>query len=129
MLSRNIHCLSEAYLNGESADENRRGGRFNLVNVKSQFGDVLDLSHCGALIVKGRLQRVPKLANFPLTIGYEDIRVTVTAKLVRKSKVKGIGTLLGLELIVVSPEQREAIRDITRRSRRWEVMPISQDAA
>lgn len=129
MLSRNIHLLSNDTIAGLAGHENRRGGRFGMVDVKSDLGRVLDLSHCGALVVKRRFQRLPVLATFPITIRHKDLQVVLEARLARKQQVKGIGTVMGLELLRVTDAKREVIKEIIMRCRHWNVLPEQQDAA
>lgn len=129
MLSRNIHKLSELKIAGLETEELRRGGRFSMVGTRSDLGKVLDLSHCGALIIKKRFRRTPVLATFPIQICHEDIRVTVMARLARKQHISGIGKVLGLEFLEVTKDQRDKLKEIIQRSRRWNVLPEGQDAA
>lgn len=97
--------------------------------MHTALGHVLDLSHCGALVLKKRFRKAPALATFPLEIKYEELSVTVTARVARQSKQAGIGQLLGLEFIDVTEQQRDGIKDIIRDSRSWEVLPGGNDRA
>lgn len=126
MLSRNIHHFNQAFLISQEA-EHRRGGRFRTSSVTSGLGRVLDLSNCGALVLKKRFAKVPVLATFALTIRYEACKVTMNARIARQSKQRGIGTLLGLEFLDVTEEQVDALRDIIRNSRDWEVITLRSD--
>ena len=129
MLSRHFYKLGEMAAEGEQREELRRGGRFSTVATQSELGKVLDLSHCGALIAKRWFCRTPVLATFPVEITHDDISITMTARLARKQRIKGIGLVLGLEFLDVTSEQRDQLKEIIHRSRRWNVLPEWEDAA
>ncbi|MFI4860337.1 MAG: PilZ domain-containing protein [Phycisphaerales bacterium JB063] len=115
-LSLNIHKLTDAYMNGESASEElRRGGRMPMVGVKSNLGPVLDLSFCGVLIRRSwwrsTLRQKQRLI---VVIKFDGVRVAVKARVARKAKKRGIGWVYGLEFTNVSPEQRDKIMHVAR---------------
>lgn len=122
MLSRNIHLLSTQMLEGIREEENRRGGRFGMVGVKSDLGRVIDLSHCGALIEKKRFKRVPPLAQFHFTLWHRDVKATLMARLIRKQTVKGIGVVMGVEFLEVSAVQRDVLKQIVTNCRHWDAL-------
>lgn len=133
MISKNIHHFNKAFASAQ-VDEHRKGGRFRTSSVMSGLGRVLDLSHCGAMVVKRRFCKVPAVGRFDLTLRFEELHVTVTARVARQSKQRGFGHLLGLEFLDVTESQREAIKEIIRDSRCWETLPFmsgnaDQDAA
>jgi len=121
MISSNIHHFHRAFLNRDDK-ELRRGGRFRTTSVRSSLGQVLDLSHCGAMVLKKRLCKAPKRGPFPVEIRYDDMRVVVQARLARQSKQRGIGHMLGLEFVEMTDEQRAVVQDIIRGSRCWETV-------
>lgn len=121
--------MSSETLAGQEMPENRRGGRFGLVEVSSDLGRVLDLSHCGAMVAKRWFKRVPKMQTFALMIRHKDIRLAVHARLARRQKVRGLGVVLGLEFLDVTPDQREKIKEIIRCCRHWNVIQDEREAA
>jgi hypothetical protein len=128
MLSNNINHFDKAFKQTQQ-EENRKGGRFPTANVWSGLGDVLDLSSSGALIIKRRFVRVPSEETFVIELKYEEISVVVSAQLVRRFKKKGIGTLVAIEFLDVTDEQREVIREIVRNSRSWRLFDFSEAEA
>ena len=129
MFSGNLQHLCQALASENGADESRRGGRFGLVGARSDLGAVMDLSHCGALIHKRRFCRAPVMATFPVTIQHEKLRLVVNARVARKQRVPGIGVVLGLEFLEITPMQRETIKEIITCCRHWSVLPGSSEAA
>lgn len=128
MLSNNINHFDKAFEQSQ-LDENRKGGRFPTTSVWSSLGEVLDLSSCGALILKRRFRKIPKDETFGLRIRYEEIKLTLTARIVRKSKKRGIGQLIAVEFVGVSEEQLEGLLDIVRNSRNWRLFDLAESEA
>ncbi|MEM6258527.1 MAG: hypothetical protein AAF711_08240 [Planctomycetota bacterium] len=124
MLSNNINHYDKAFQISEEK-ENRKGGRFSTSSVFSNMGEVLDLSSCGALIIKRRFKKVPQEAVFIVEIKYEEIRAVLNARLARQFKKRGIGQLLAVEFVDVTEEQRDVIRDIVRNSRSWRLFDFT----
>lgn len=127
MISRNLFHFNKAF-HQQDVEENRRGGRFPTSCVESTLGRVIDLSHCGAMVLKRRFRKLPDTEEFVIRLRYAEFEVLVDARIVRQSKQKGVGLLLGLEFINVTDEQREAIKEIIRDSRSWEALPLSGSA-
>ena len=128
MLSSNINHFDKAFHEAQR-EEHRKGGRFPTTSVYSTFGEVLDLSSGGALILKRRLRGVPKQQTFAIEIRYEEIKVAVQARVVREGKKKGIGHLIAIEFLEVSEVKQELIRDIVRNSRSWRLFDFTESNA
>lgn len=128
MLSSNINHLEKAFQSTET-EEHRKGGRFPTSSVRSSIGEVLDLSSCGALIIKRRFRKAPTEDVFGIEIKYEEIKATVNARVVRVVKKRGIGHLIAVEFVEMTDEQREAIRDVVRNSRNWRLFDFTETAA
>lgn len=129
MLSNNINHFDKAFEQAQQ-EEHRKGGRFATMSVRSSLGEVLDLSSGGALIIKRKFRSVPKDKTFALQIKFEEIKASVTARVVRKTKKRGIGQLVAVEFVDTSEEQLEALRDIVRNSRNWRLFDFTEaDAA
>ncbi|MGB0767338.1 MAG: PilZ domain-containing protein [Phycisphaeraceae bacterium] len=123
MPHRNINYFSKAFAKSQE-DEHRKGGRFGASGVKTSLGRVVDLSHCGASIIKRRWHAVPD-DTFELQVRFAELSVSLQARVVRQTKERGLGTILGLEFVDVADAQREAIKEIIRNSRCWEVFDQS----
>lgn len=129
MLSNNINHFEKAFEQAQQ-EEKRKGGRFPTTSVWSGLGEVLDLSSGGALIIKRRFRSVPKAETFTLQIKFAEIVASVTARVVRQTKKRGIGKLVAVEFVDTSEEQLEALRDIVRNSRNWRLFDFTDaDAA
>lgn len=129
-LSLNIHKLTDAYMNGERAEEHRKGGRLPMVGVKSSLGPVLDLSPGGVLISRSRWRSVLRIdQRLVVVIKFDGNRVALKARVVRKEKKRGIGRIYGLEFQNVSPEQHKQIMHVGRSCFRKESLPGQKDAA
>jgi len=129
-LSLNIHKLTDAYMSGERADENRKGGRLPMVGVKSSLGPVLDLSPGGVLVSRSRWRGGLRInQRMVVVVKFDGYRVAVKARVARKEKKRGIGRVYGLEFLNVSPEQHEKIMHVARSCYRKQSMPGQKDAA
>ena len=128
MLSNNINHFDKAF-NQTQQEEHRKGGRFPTMSVHTNLGEVLDLSSGGALIIKRWWRKVPSAETFTVEITYNEIRVTVQARLVREAKKKGIGHLIAIEFMDPTEKQVEVIRDIVRNSRSWRLFDFSESDA
>ena len=128
MLSANINHYDKAF-NQSEGKENRKGGRFPTASVSSNLGEVLDLSSCGALIIKKRFRRVPSSETFTMQIKYEEIKAVVAARLVRQTKKRGIGHLVAVEFVDITENQREAVKEIVRNSRSWRLFDFNESEA
>ena len=128
-LSLNIHKLTDAYMNGERAEELRKGGRLPMVGVKSNLGPVLDLSPGGVLVSRSWWRSVRRTdQRLVVVIKFDDHRVALKARVARKEKKRGIGRVYGLEFLNISPEQHEQIMHVGRSCFRKQSLP-GQDAA
>ena len=85
-LSRNIHKLTDAFMNDQQTEEHRRGGRMPMVGVKSNLGRVLDLSHCGALIRRSGLHVDQHVV---IVLKFDQVRAAIRARIARKLKKRG----------------------------------------
>ena len=128
MLSNNINHFEKAFKEAQQ-EENRKGGRFLTTSVSSTLGEVIDLSHRGALILKKRFKSVPKMEQFAMRIRYEEIDVAVSAKVVRRFKKKGIGHLLAVEFVEIDEDKRSMVMEIVRNSRNWRLFDFSETEA
>lgn len=128
MLSNNINHLEKAFHSAET-EEHRKGGRFPTSSVRSSLGEVLDLSSCGALIIKRRFRKAPTEDVFGIEIKYEEIKAMLNARVVRCIKKRGIGQLIAIEFVDTTDEQIEAIKDIVRNSRNWRMFDFTETEA
>ena len=126
MLAKNLAHFKNAF-DCDHSEEYRKGGRFCTTNVCSTLGEVLDISSCGALVLKRRFRRIPRSESFALEIRYEEIKVVLTGRTVRENKTRGVGHLMAIEFIDVTEEQHEAIREIVRNSRTWRLLQNQAD--
>ena len=128
-LSRNIHKLTDAFMNDEQAQEHRRGGRMPMIGVKSNLGRVLDLSHCGVLIRRSGLRSVLRVdQEVVIVLKFDQVRAAIRARIARKLKKAGVGWVYGLEFLDISSEQREMIRHIGQSCHPKQIIPGNEAA-
>lgn len=115
-LSLNIHKLTDAYMKGETRDEeHRRGGRMPMVGVKSNLGRVLDLSFCGALVNRSRWRSPLRINQRTIVIiKFDGNKVAIKARVARREKKRGVGWVYGLEFLNITPSQKQQIMHVAQ---------------
>jgi hypothetical protein len=100
--------------------ERRRGGRIACRLIRTQFGDVVDLSATGVRIASKRVPRLYEGEHVLLKIQGFSESLTVNGKAVR-CVAAAAGYHTAFEFLDLTPEQRQAIHLFARTGARGEL--------